>query len=337
MNKLENIGQHLLPVIAYGDSAGLPFETMSAAEIASEYGRVRRLNPTNINSYFPTESGSGTWSDDTQLSIAVTEGLLIDEFNLSHIALAHIKQYELAPKMTKNGRPYPKGWGGSTVGSVEKIMQGVDPSLSGSLSASGNGVIMKFASLALWQAAKNIPDSLRYEQGDALTKMTHNTPVATVCTRVHSDVLQFLLQHEKTDDLPAAIMDFTRQHERDIEESGTVVSEKLNFLIKHKLTPKVILQETDGKGFYVPETLAITYGNFLLNVGNFVEVIYGAVNLGGDTDSIASISGTMELFLSGAIKRPRDMHKLKSLDRLEKLSTAFTAAIITKGEHHGNA
>lgn len=71
MSKIENIGEQLLPAIAYGDAAGLPVETMSRERIAETYGSIDHLLPATCNPFYIGEFTPGTWSDDTQLSMAV--------------------------------------------------------------------------------------------------------------------------------------------------------------------------------------------------------------------------------------------------------------------------
>jgi ADP-ribosylglycohydrolase len=63
---MEHLGNKLLPVIAYGDAAGLPVETLSSQEIADRYGRVESLLPTTENPFFSGEHIPGCWSDDCQ-------------------------------------------------------------------------------------------------------------------------------------------------------------------------------------------------------------------------------------------------------------------------------
>lgn len=333
MNTLETIGYQLLPAVAYGDSAGLPFETKSSEEIAKRYGRIDRLFPTNENDYFIGQHDPGQTSDDLQLSAAVAEALITTkEFDIGTIALTHVEQYYSTPTHIKNGKPYPLGWGGSTVESVKRIIEGVDPLEAGSPTGTGNGILMKFSPLALWHAAKGISDTLRYEEADMLTRMTHNNPVAVVATRVHSDVMNLLVTDRNAEDLGTAIVEFALDHEQVVEGADREVSSALAFLATSSIfTQQEILDATDKKGFYVPQTLAMAYANFLSHRGNFKEVVYGAVNLGGDTDSIASISGTLELFASGQAEFPEDLTSIKGLMQIQELSKRFIEVALKKG------
>lgn len=88
-----------------------------------------------------------------------------------------------------------------------------------------------------------------------------------------------------------------------------------------------ILDSTDGKGFYVPQTLAMAYGVFAAHDGQFTDSVYEAVNIGGDTDSLASIVATMSLFKNGGIsKKPHDFEHTDSYERLMNLSRELTEA-----------
>lgn len=328
--KLQHIGEQLLPVIAYGDAAGLPVETRSAAEIVEEYGYIDSLQVTEDNPYFSGIYEPGMWSDDTQLSIAVIRGIMkAHGFDMGEIAEAHVVEYRRTPTVCRDGKYRKRGWGKGTEQSVHRIMSGMSPYRSGSPVSSGNGVVMKLAPLAYWQYARGVEDRARYEQYDQLTSMTHNNDIARICTRVHGDVLCRLLQTGDMAEIGEFAISRSLKHEDDFGGSNTETSTTLEYLANWEPNHEDILTQTDGKGFYVPQTLAMTYGSFLLNAGTFADVIYGAVNLGGDTDSIASIAGTMELFARGKIELPNDYELIHDKAQLEELSSSFAIAAIS--------
>ena len=103
-------------------------------------------------------------------------------------------------------------------------------------------------------------------------------------------------------------------------QSGGEASEILSYLSSME-NRNDILVGTDAKGFYAPQTLAMAYGAFILNEGKFTESVYEAVNLGGDTDSTASIVAGMSAFASQEIVRiPIDHQQLDQLQLLKKTS-----------------
>src|SRR5688572_21029826 len=73
---LQAAGDNLIEAIAYGDAAGLPVEMMDALDIELQHGDVHELMVPVDHPFFTDETEPGTWSDDTQLSIAVAEALV---------------------------------------------------------------------------------------------------------------------------------------------------------------------------------------------------------------------------------------------------------------------
>ncbi len=340
MANLVKSGELLLETIAYGDAAGLPVETLSALEIKFRYGWLNKLINVAENPFFIGEFGPGTWSDDTQLSLAVAEGLIeADGFDLEVQARHFMQAYRETPWVTFMGKTIPRGWGGSTTRSAQRLLEGVPASNSGESGVNeqgeamgtGNGVIMKMAPLVLWQLLRGTEDAERYEQYDALTMMTHAHPIAQWASRLHGDMLQYLLLEDPNKILPTSavasyILEVSRQHEASLglSNEGT---QSLAFLRNFDLRgyPERTLHFTDGKGFFVPQTLAMAYSVFLNGSKDMHEVVYQAVNLGGDTDSIASIVATMlNFYKKGDIILPDDAAFLQERERLQQVSRILT-------------
>ena len=181
----------VLPAIAYGDAAGLPVEGKPAECIRERYDRIAELQAPSDHPFFPG-SARGTVSDDTQLSLAVARSLLKNNgFSLESLADEHIAAYRQAPRTVEG---VPRGWGGSTIKAVERMISGVSPRESGEKGKAGNGVVMKMAPLVVWQVLGEVDGRTRRGQYDLLTNMTHNSEIARICTRLHGEVLSALLE-----------------------------------------------------------------------------------------------------------------------------------------------
>ena len=319
---LRQKGEHLIPAVAYGDAAGLPVETRSAQEIADRYGRIDRLVPTTDNPYFSDKPAPGFWSDDTQLSIAVAEGLrAANHFALDALATAHLRAYEETPViLNSRGVETKQGWGGSTVAAMEQLRAGTSPLESGTPEGAGNGVLMKLAPLVYWQYVRGTTLAQRTLEYDQLTTMTHDSDIARAATRIHGEVLHSLLCEgfsEQTFQNAVEACDLS------IESSAAFSS--LFAYLNNAVDSDTILQQTDGKGFYAPQTLAMAYGAFQSQEGRFTESVYEAVNLGGDTDSTASIVAAMSVFATRTmIDFPSDFETLDQFALLQQISKDFT-------------
>jgi thiamine-phosphate pyrophosphorylase len=340
MSNFEYIGSRLLTAVAYGDAAGLPVETKSAAYIARHYGEISRLLPPVENPFYTGDLPEGTWSDDTHLSLAVAKALIrANGFNLQAQAQSHIDAYNETPLVTSpNGKLTKQGWGGSTTRSVERIIEGMSPDLAGEKDGAGNGILMKMSPLVFWQAAKGLSAGERHSQYDQLTTMTHDSDVARICTRVHGDVLHYLLTQEyDPKEFVASAIDAAVCHE-ELFSQDACVSRQLYYLQQNnRPSSQHILQQFENTksgfkyGFYAPETLAIAYGAFMSHEPDFQRAVYSAVNIGGDCDSTASIVAAMINFsCKGRQDLPTDYDKVADRVRLEEVAKKLATMALAR-------
>lgn len=330
-SRRENIhgaAREILPAIAYGDAAGLPVEGKSAEDIREQYGRITELQPPSDHPFFP-EKPRGTVSDDTQLSLAVARSLINNGFSLESLADEHVAAYRQVPRTAEG---VPRGWGGSTVKAVERMISGVPPRESGEKGKAGNGVVMKMAPLVVWQVLGEVDKRTRRGQYDLLTNMTHNSEIARICTRLHGEVLSALLEGRTVPEAAdrfiqtLAVNDFSKE------------SELLHRAVYNPCQTDEELAERyaagksgTGYGFYVPETLAIAYDIFLGAGGDMQAAVYRAVNLGGDSDSTASIVAAMIACQSGgAYKEPPDMESVQGIEQLRTVSMQLAEAALRR-------
>lgn len=332
MKNLEQIGNNLLPAIAYGDAAGLPVETKSRKHIHEKFGRIDRLVSVQENPFYVGEFDRGTWSDDTQLSLAVAHSLIKTRgFDLRSMADEHVAAYNQTPQITRpDGQAVKRGWGGSTTNSVERYMATGDPETCGEKEGMGNGVIMKMAPLAFWLIAREYDRSVAYDISDEFTSLTHDNDISRVSSRVHLDALWHLTESDyERMSFAEAVMSSAVRHETKLGESSRANSTALNYLTRGVDGVEDIMKNTDGKGFYVPQTLAMAYGAFMVHDGHFAGSVYEAVNLGGDTDSTASIAATMaNLKSGGAFEIPGDFEDTLDHEQLREVSGQFTRLVL---------
>lgn len=322
--RLQNVARELLPAIGYGDAAGLPVETKSEKYIRKNYGYISELKPSVNNPFYGGEREAGSTSDDTQLSQAVAESIIEQQgFSLTSQAHHHLRAYHDTPRSYDGEKLIVRGWGGSTTNSMQRLERGVLPEHSGEENGAGNGIIMKMAPLAVWQALAEIDSETRMHQYDALTSMTHDSNLARFCTRIHGEVLSKVLE---TEDL-ASIPEMVHRMVDGVDD----FSDDVALLLRAVDTPCRSFDElteryATGKsgfqyGFYVPETLAIIYDIALGSNGDFETAVFRAVNLGGDSDSTASTIASMIACASGGeYKKPRDMEKIEDIETLRKVS-----------------
>lgn len=333
-DRLDRAGAVLLPAIAYGDSAGAPFEGEPAQTITD----------FRLTSYTDEMIGTvpaGVWTDDTQLSVAVARALIsVGGFDLDRIAFEHVVQLESAPLVMVGKLAVVWGWGPSTVAAVDRVRRGVPVGAAGTPGGAGNGVLMKLAPLVWWQVSTGMLVEEAVAQWDAFTTLTHDSAVARVCTRVHATVLWHLLVEwgRPVGDVVEVALDAARRHEQ-LLDAEPHVSEELSFL--RQCVPGDCEQLVRGQvcgpsarggrlyGFHAPETLAVVYGAFLQwgSCRRLDEVVYGVIGLGGDCDSTAAVLAAMAVCGAGGdIVLPDDLPAVMHFDELRGLSADLVAA-----------
>jgi len=331
------MGMFLLSAI--GDALGIPIETLSRDEIARRYGRVEDyLSPKGHKWYDAWQEGR--WSDDTQLTLAITDSLTACHFvDLDDIARCHLSAYEECSV----------GWGGSTKSAMERLRSGVHWKYSGTEGGygekgnkgKGNGVAMKIAPLAAFYAAQ-FPSGLglfsdRYIQDSirSLTFMTHRSGMALGSASAQIAAVMYCLHQSAENfnsiDFARIVAEASLLGERLYEDTDTKdrLTDRLNRLMQYN--PQEIAKMNDeeierhfGSGkCYVYESLPVAHALFLRNPHS-IETLYDAVNFGEDTDTIGAIVGALLGALNGAAIIPEHLRAgLWQKERVIKTAERF--------------
>lgn len=324
--KLEAVGQNLLLAVGYGDSLGLPVETKRAPEIRDTYGEIRSLLPI-VNPYFG-EAPAGTWSDDTELSLATAEALIkAGDFSMDSVAENHVLAMEQTPTRSVDGKPLARGWGKGTWESVQRLKEGTHTwRNSGNPDSEGNGVLMKLSPLALWQAVAKPQEA--NQQIESFATMTHANDLSVVTAMLHRDMLARLLEGSITPDyLVEASAETALVYEKVYPGARHETSTKLGALAAaKKVDAAQITALAPRGGFWSPETLVMAYGAFVIE-SSFPECVYKAVSLGGDTDSVCSIVGAMSVMNEGKMTPPEDIEVLNDKEHLSSVGAELVASL----------
>jgi ADP-ribosylglycohydrolase len=292
--------------VTIGDRLGAPAETMTACEIRSRFGKI--VDFTNGDE--PT--------DDSQLTFVTMDAFIESggEFDMDLIALAHVRAYE---------NPW-RGWGRSTRKACGKLAQGVHWSQSGFGDGSGNGVIMKIPPLALWQSVQG--EDLRDFLDKCITfgRMTHLGTPALVGGAVHAFAFVALLGRRDTfvhvPTFLSSLREIALFLEGELPPCDDKISSQLQNISEHighgtggrlkRHTLDEIVALFGGGGSYAYYSFGLSYAIWarsMLNSDNPspFDAVLEAVNAGGDTDTNASIVGSLVGALYGMSAIPQDL------------------------------
>lgn len=230
---------------------------------------------------------AGTWSDDTSLTLCLIENLY-EKGDL----------VQLLSKFEKYTEGYLTPWGEcfdigiATSQSIERFKTGIPPELCGGDGEldNGNGALMRIAPLVI-----GLFDNFDFEEIFKLvrsyTVITHRHPRSIVASFVYTLLLKSLLNNNTPDhSLPV----LNKIVEETLIKFDSVYLEEFNKYFKSFLTAELFeeAEESIASTGYVVDTLKASLW-CLGTSESFEEAVLKAVNLGGDTDTIASITGAM--------------------------------------------
>lgn len=251
MDQLNRIKGGLLGV-AVGDAIGGTTEFMSKNEIVNEYGFLREI------------LGGGVWNlergevtDDTMMTICVAEGILDAPDNpMQAIGERFLAWYQTKPKDIGNiirqvFRWYNGDWFNAAIKAHNKLSQ-----------SAGNGSLMRCLPVAFCYTNIHEIENISRIQ----SRMTHYDQRCEEACVINNRIAYRLLQGEQ---LAAAI------------EQEIVGTEYSDVLFRKP--------DCDTSAFVVHTFSWSLY--LLLQAKSFEDAVTAAANLGGDTDTIAAITG----------------------------------------------
>ena len=269
--------------VAVGDALGATTEFMSAEEVRERYEKVTDIMG---GGYFDLLPGEVT--DDTAMTIAVAKGIIQSPDNpIPVIGEEFLRWYDTKPKdvgtiIRTVFSIYNGDWFDTAIKACEK--------LNGR--CAGNGSLMRCLPIALAYADKE-----KMEEITALhSRMTHADERATEACLIYNRVAFRVLQGEP---LAKAIR-------KEVEHT--------------RYEPLLMVTPVYPPDGYVVHTMGWVL-HWLLRCESFEDVVISAVNMGGDSDTIAAIAGGLKGLEVGYHQLPsRFTEKIVCADELEELA-----------------
>jgi len=309
--------------LACGDALGAPVEEWSHETIRSSLGFIRDHQTTIL--------GRGIITDDTQMAILLAESIIQNEhFDPSHFA------YMLGDwqKRIDEGKESGRGAGQTISLAGRRLYKGTYWKRSGEFSA-GNAAAVRVAPLALFHCRRPEDVILRDAADSAIP--THIDPLAVAGTQVHACALCRVLAEDYEKFSP---VEFARKVAASARELNSQVAdviddvvarldgrhgEEITFLvpggpreITHFDRSRFLEEDIKevvrmGTGKFILQSLPAAMFCFLAHPYDFESAVLCAVNAGGDTDTIAAMTGALSGAFNGAMSIP-----IRWLDELEK-------------------
>lgn len=318
---------------AVGDALGAPIETWPPEKTAEVHGGpiTGYVAPIGHKWFTPETMPAGSTTDDTQLTVATMEGMILGNKRaleqasfdpyMDGIALAHVEAMAHCVG----------GWGKSTTEAIRRIANGVHWSQSGKTTennrGTGNGVPMKCSGLAAWYLSK-IGGEFLVDKGNEFafnqrcvdfSAMTHWSQMSAYATIVHTTMLYYLLTTDPgnitekyfydtwavVDEWAAkdnhgdhSYFDLTHLNptDDDIRTRFQHIYALRETVPPEELTVERLRAEFGNGSCYLFDSLPFSYAMFLRGLTdheNDLQSILDTANAGGDSDTNAHFVGEM--------------------------------------------
>lgn len=294
-----------------GDMLGVPVEF-------EERDTFKIKGVTGYGTYNQPE---GTWSDDTSLTLCLVENI-IEKGNIKTLMEKFI-QYEENGYKTPFGKIFDIGL--ATSNSIWKFKNGVDPNECGGITENdnGNGAIMRISPVTFLLVNEH-NFKKRIELIKEYTEITHAHPRAIVGSIIYIELLLGLYNGSS---IERTIKRILKLFENNFDESHIFRQElKYYSRIFNKDFRNVRRNEIKSTG-YIVDTLEASIW-CLLTTRNFKEAVLKAVNLGDDTDTVGTITGSLAGMYYGAGAIPEKwLAKVVKKNEIDDLMYKFSSVI----------
>ncbi|MGT2950265.1 ADP-ribosylglycohydrolase [Streptococcus cuniculi] len=291
LGKLANL--QMIKAIIYGLSIG------DALGVPVEFRERDSFHISNMEGYGTYHQPSGTWSDDTSLSLALIEHLY-EESDLNGLMdkfVAYRTGY-----LTPHGQCFDIGI--ATNKAIDAYLSGVSPEECGGKCEddNGNGALMRISPLSML-LRKNFNFTEKFSLIEKYTKITHGHPRSLVASIIYVQILIGLLLNNSL----SKVLEQYQPHFENYFKRQPSYWKEYETHFKEIFQPSFFEKdrsEVASTGYVVDTLKAVIWCVGITN--GFEEAVLKAVNLGGDTDTIGAITGTLAAALYQLESLPKD-------------------------------
>ena len=310
MNRQNN--QYLGAIIghAVGDAMGFPTEFSKREELLQS-PVIEMIDSPDVG------QPAGSWSDDTAMEIATIDSFIQKKyFDYKDIMDKWVKWISKS-EYTPTGVAFDIGR--TCLKAIKKYCNGTAPLQCGSTSINenGNGSLMRILPVALYAYSKKLDDTSIHKLTNEVSSLTHAHEVSRLGCYIYVQFIINLLKGKTKEEAYKHIQDLDYR-------SFTIDSINQYTRILNEQIEVQILENIKSTG-YIVDTLESAMWIFM-NAQHYKEAIIASTNIGGDTDTIGSIVGSMAGIYYGfesipfnwLVKLQRKDYLIDFVDRFEK-------------------
>lgn len=306
--------------LCVADALGVPVEFESRRKL--------RQNPvTDMRGYGTYNQPPGTWSDDTSMALCLLDSLAngLDYRDIADKFLSWLNNADYTP----HGSVFDVGI--VTSEAIHRYRQGGEPLKCGGASDrdNGNGSLMRILPLAFYLDALYgkdfIEDAEAVEIIHNVSSLTHAHKRSQIACSIYLSIANAIVNGDELD----KAFEFSIYNVKKLYEQKKDFSHELKHYMRvfdYNSFKNLPEDSIDSSGYVVYTLEAALW--CLLNTSNYESCVLKAVNLGGDTDTVAAIAGGLAGLLYGRDSIPAKwLEQIARLDYIKGLCTAFEEAL----------
>lgn len=292
-----------------GDAMGVPVEFKSR-EFLLEHPVTKMIGFQTH--YVP----SGTWSDDTSMTLCLMKSLLDkQDFDYDDI-MNNFCKWLLNGEFTAIGIVFDVGQ--TCYQSIKNYQENHIPATSCGLTtieSNGNGSLMRILPVAYYAFYRKLNETQIYTLVKNVSSLTHGHEISILGCYIYVHYVIRLL--EKKDKYASynliKLVDYSMFSESSLKLYDGILKGDIK---------KRPIDEIKSSGYIIDTLEAALW--VTLNANDFQEAIIGAINLGDDTDTIGAITGSLAGIIYGYETIPKTwLAKLRKKDEIEQLCSEF--------------
>lgn len=289
---------------ALGDAMGMPTQLLSPAEIKADYGFVDRfVDPAPDH---PVSKGlrAGTITDDTEQTLLLASVLLKSGNSFDHHAWVNALISWEEDIKARGGYDL---LGPSTKRAIDAINAGTPPEEAGR-SGETNGAAMRIAPVGILVA----PGEALIARVAETCRATHNTTIAISSAAAVATVISHGIDGADWHSAIAHAVSAARAGEKEGRwVPGGTIAARITWaldMVENCSVEEGITRVFDrlGTGVISQESVPAAFAVLKLAQGDAWKAAVIAANLGGDTDTIGAIAGSMAGACAGYDSLPAD-------------------------------
>ena len=268
-----------------GDAMGVPVEF-------EDREKLMKSPVTNMLGYGSYDVPKGVWSDDTSMTLATIDSIIVNKNELNYNDIANkFCEWINNAKYTATNEVFDIGT--TTKYSLMRYWNNnIDATKCGGtgISENGNGSLMRMLPIALYCFYNKMEDNDIINIVRNTSSITHAHEISIIGCYMYVKYIIFILSNNNKTESYKLLqkIDYSIFNKDNINLYERIIKDDIS---------KYSLDTIKSTGFVVDTSESALW--VILNTENFNEAIIGSVNLGGDTDTIAAITGSIAGILYG--------------------------------------